>query len=78
MLKNSSISTGVSVLFSTGIVPCSGKPRLERPLVISTYFSPRADRGRTISVESTGNGLTSTFSSSVSLAATDPSRLGSA
>ena len=42
----------------SGIVLPSGQPRLEVPLVSSTYFRPSAERGRTMTVESIGSGLT--------------------
>ena len=47
--------------------------------MISTYLSPSAERGRTISVESLGSGLTLVWSFIVSSAVTEPSlwRLGS-
>ena len=73
MLKNSSNSTGVAVWFSSGIVPPSGKPCSESPRVISMYFSPSADRGRTMIVESTGSGLIRVSSFRSSFAITDPS-----
>jgi NAD(P)-dependent dehydrogenase (short-subunit alcohol dehydrogenase family) len=57
----------------SGTVAPSWKPRLEVPLVISTYFSPSAERGRMSTVESTGSGLTVVSSLSVSSALTEPS-----
>ena len=50
----------------------SAKPRRERPIVISTYLSPSAERGRTISVESAGSGRSPGSSSSSSTALTEP------
>jgi hypothetical protein len=46
-------------------------------LVISTYFSPSAERGRMISVESLGSGVTRSSSESVRSAATLPFSCGS-
>jgi hypothetical protein len=79
MLKKSSISTGrVAAERASGIVAFSAKPRAERPVVISTYFSPSAERGRISSVESSGSGSTSGSSSSCSCAVADPSGFESA
>ncbi len=78
MLKKSSISTGRVAERASGIVASSGKPRAERPEVISTYLSPSAERGRISSVESSGSGSTSGSSSSWSCAVADPSAFESA
>jgi hypothetical protein len=58
MLRTSSNSTGVGVAASIGIVAPSSKPSPLVPRVISTYFRPSAERGRTSSVESRGSGDT--------------------
>ena len=49
-----------------------GKSRADLPRVISTYFRPSADRGRTSSVESFGSGPASLSSVSVRTAITRP------
>ena len=45
------------VAWRSGIVAPSSQPLLDVPLVSSTYFSPSAERGRTITVESIGQRL---------------------
>ncbi len=71
--KKSSNSTGLGVAFLSASVPSSGSPLEELPGVSSTYFRPIVERGRTITVESTGSGLTSVSSFTWSLAVTLPS-----
>ena len=58
MLMNWSNSTGSGRAALSGMVPPSGKPLVEVPFAIWTYFRPRDDRGRMSTVESTGTGLT--------------------
>ncbi len=57
MLKTSSISTGSGVACASGIVAPASKPALLIPGVSSMYFSPSAERGRTMNVESIGKRL---------------------
>jgi hypothetical protein len=73
MLSTWSISTGSGRALRNGIVAPSSKPSLEVPFVIWTYFRPSADRGRMITVESTGSGLTAVSILSVRTAVTEPS-----
>ena len=75
MFRTSSISTGFGLACVIGTVLPSGQPRFEVPLVSSTYFRPSADRGRTMTVESIGSGLTVVSSFSPSCAVTVPLRL---
>ena len=71
MFRNSSSSTGVSAR-AIGIVSPSWKLACDRPRVISTYLRPSADRGRTISVESSGSGPASLSSVRSTTAITRP------
>jgi hypothetical protein len=73
MFRNSSNSTGAGVAEASGIVSPSSKPSLDVPRLSSTYFSPSADRDRTITVESFGSGETERSSLSPSSAMLLPS-----
>ena len=57
VFSRSSNSTGLPA-FSSGIVEPALKVSFDLPGWISTYFSPSAERGRTISVESVASGST--------------------
>jgi hypothetical protein len=72
MFRTSSISTGLGFACVSGTVLPSGQPRFEVPLVSSTYLRPRAERGRMMTVESIGSGLTVVSSLSPSCAVTVP------
>ena len=72
VLKNSSSSTGSGVACLSGMVAPASKPAFEGPGVSSTYLRPSADRGRTISVESTGTGSTCLSSLRLSRAVDSP------
>ena len=73
VLKTWSISTGSGVAALSGIVEPGSKPSSESPRWISRYLRPSAERERTITVESTGSGSRSWFSSMSTSALTEPS-----
>ena len=78
VLKTWSISTGSGLAALSGIVAPASKPCSEVPRWSSRYLRPRAERERTVTVESTGSGSTSWFSSMSSLALTGRPPLGPA
>ncbi len=73
VLSTWSNSTGSGRARLSGIVAPSGIPSLESPWLISRYLSPRAERERTITVESWGSSRTSSSSLRSSRADVDPS-----
>ncbi len=73
VLKTWSISTGSGVAALSGSVSPASKPSSEVPRCSSRYLRPSAERERTVTVESTGSGSRSWFSSMSSLALTEPS-----
>ena len=73
MLSTVSSSTGSGVAAESGTTLPSSKPSSESPRLISRYLSPRAERERTITVESTGIGSTSRSSFRLRAALSSPS-----
>jgi hypothetical protein len=73
VLNTWSISTGAGRALRSGIVSPARSDLDERPCVISTYFRPSAERGRTMNVESARSGSTVLSSLSESSADVLPS-----
>ena len=75
-IEKKSSSSGPTASALALIVAPSASSRDERPRTSSTYFSPSAERGRILIVESSGTGVADVSSCSVSCAPSPGARHG--